>query len=412
MARLLLGVTGGIAAYKAVHLVRLATGAGHAVRVLQTPASQRFVAPETFRAITGAPVLVDEWQPDPLRGAFPGDPVPAHEPISHLAVVEAADAYVVAPATANTIAALAQGRADNLVTSAYLAADGPVLVAPAMNHRMWHHPATARNVAQLTQDGATIVPPGSGRLASIGESGDGRLAEPEQLLAAIEAALGRGRDLAGVRLLVSAGGTREPIDAVRYVGNRSSGRMGYAVAARAAARGAEVIVVAANVALPDPPGARVVRVGTAEELRQACGSAFAEADVLVMAAAVADFRPADPAGGKIKKDGREGLTIELESTVDVLRELSAARRPGQTLIGFAAEHGEGALEHARGKLRRKGLDGVVLNDVSQPGIAFDATDNAVTIVTAEDERVVARAAKEQIADAILDRVLELRAAAS
>jgi phosphopantothenoylcysteine decarboxylase/phosphopantothenate--cysteine ligase len=412
MARLLLGVTGGIAAYKAVHLVRLATGAGHAVRVLQTPASQRFVAPETFRAITGAPVLVDEWQPDPLRGAFPGDPVPAHEPISHLAVVEAADAYVVAPATANTIAALAQGRADNLVTSAYLAADGPVLVAPAMNHRMWHHPATARNVAQLTQDGATIVPPGSGRLASIGESGDGRLAEPEQLLAAIEAALDRGGDLAGVRLLVSAGGTREPIDAVRYVGNRSSGRMGYAVAARAAARGAEVIVVAANVALPDPPGARVVRVGTAEELRQACGSAFAEADVLVMAAAVADFRPVDPAGGKIKKDGRDGLTIELEATVDVLRELSAARRPGQTLIGFAAEHGEGALEHARGKLRRKGLDGVVLNDVSQPGIAFDATDNAVTIVTAEDERVVARAAKEQIADAILDRVLELRAAAS
>jgi phosphopantothenoylcysteine decarboxylase/phosphopantothenate--cysteine ligase len=412
MARLLLGVTGGIAAYKAVHLVRLATGAGHAVRVLQTPASQRFVAPETFRAITGAPVLVDEWQPDPLRGAFPGDPVPAHEPISHLAVVEAADAYVVAPATANTIAALAQGRADNLVTSAYLAADGPVLVAPAMNHRMWHHPATARNVAQLTQDGATIVPPGSGRLASIGESGDGRLAEPEQLLAAIEGALDGGGDLAGVRLLVSAGGTREPIDAVRYVGNRSSGRMGYAVAARAAARGAEVIVVAANVALPDPPGARVVRVGTAEELRQACGSAFAEADVLVMAAAVADFRPVDPAGGKIKKDGRDGLTIELEATVDVLRELSAARRPGQTLIGFAAEHGEGALEHARGKLRRKGLDGVVLNDVSQPGIAFDATDNAVTIVTAEDERVVARAAKEQIADAILDRVLELRAAAS
>ncbi len=338
--------------------------------------------------------------------------MPAHEPISHLAVVEAADAYVVAPATANTISALAQGRADNLVTSAYLAADGPVLVAPAMNHRMWHHPATARNVARLREDRAAIVPPGSGRLASIGESGDGRLAEPEELLAAIEAALGRGGDLAGVRLLVSAGGTREPIDAVRYVGNRSSGRMGYAVAARAAARGAEVIVVAANVSLPDPPGARVVRVGTAEELRQACASAFAEADVLVMAAAVADFRPVDPAGGKIKKDGRDSLTIELESTVDVLRELSAARRPGQTLIGFAAEHGEGALEHARGKLERKGLDGVVLNDVSQPGIAFDATDNAVTIVTAGDERVVARAAKEQVADAILDRVIELRAAAS
>jgi phosphopantothenoylcysteine decarboxylase/phosphopantothenate--cysteine ligase len=412
MARLLLGVTGGIAAFKAVQLVRLATAAGHAVRVIQTPTSQRFVAPETFRAITGAPVLTDEFEPDPLRGAFPGDPLPTHAAISHLALVENADAFLIAPATANAIAALATGRADSLIGSAYLAAECPVLLAPAMNHRMWHHAATRRNVAQVVADGVTLIAPGSGRLASKGETGDGRLAEPDELLAAVETALagaaGDAQDLAGLHLLVSAGGTREPIDAVRFVGNRSSGRMGYAVAARAAARGAEVTVVAANVALPDPPGCTVVRVSTGEELRRACGAAFATADVLVMAAAVSDFRPVAPAGGKIKKDGRTGLTIELEATADVLAELSAARRPGQTLVGFAAEHGDGALEHARGKLTRKGLDAVVLNDVSQPGIAFDATENAVTIVTAGEDREVARAPKDQVADAILDRVLELR----
>jgi phosphopantothenoylcysteine decarboxylase/phosphopantothenate--cysteine ligase len=417
MARLLLGVTGGIAAFKAVQLVRLATAAGHAVRVIQTPTSQRFVAPETFRAITGAPVLTDEFEPDPLRGAFPGDPLPTHAAISHLALVENADAFLIAPATANAIAAMATGRADSLIGSAYLAAEGPVLLAPAMNHRMWHHAATRRNVAQVVADGVTLIAPSSGRLASKGESGDGRLAEPDELLAAVESALAsagpgvRGADrsdLSGLHLLVSAGGTREPIDAVRFVGNRSSGRMGYAVAARAAARGAEVTVVAANVALPDPPGCTVVRVSTGDELRRACGTAFASADVLVMAAAVSDFRPVAPAGGKIKKDGRAGLTIELEATADVLAELSAARRPGQTLVGFAAEHGDGALEHARGKLTRKGLDAVVLNDVSQPGIAFDATENAVTIVTTREDREVARAPKEQVADAILDRVLELR----
>jgi phosphopantothenoylcysteine decarboxylase/phosphopantothenate--cysteine ligase len=416
MARLLLGVTGGIAAFKAVQLVRLATGAGHAVRVIQTPTSQRFVAPETFRAITGAPVLTDEFEPDPLRGAFPGDPLPTHAAISHLALVEHADAYLVAPATANAIAGLAAGRADSLLSSAYLAADCPVLVAPAMNHRMWHHPAVARNVARIVDDGVRLIAPGTGRLASKGESGDGRLAEPDELLAAVEHALAGGPeapagDLSGLELLVSAGGTREPIDAVRFVGNRSSGRMGYAVAARAAARGATVTVVAANVSLPDPPGCTVVRVQTAEELRRACGAAFDACDVLVMAAAVADFRPARAAAGKIKKAGRTGMTVELEATVDVLAELSARRRPDQTLVGFAAEHGAGAIDHAREKLRRKGLDAVVLNDVSQPGIAFDATENAVTIVARAAERTVARAPKEQVADAILDELRSLRAPA-
>ncbi|CAB4940092.1 unannotated protein [freshwater metagenome] len=438
MARLLLGVTGGIAAYKSILFVRLATKAGHQVRVVQTETSQRFVAPETFRAITGAPVLTDEFEPDPMRGAFPGDPQPTHAAISHLALVENADAYVIAPATANAIAGLATGRADSLVASAYLAADCPVLVAPAMNHRMWHHPATLRNVARLREDGAIVVDPGSGALASKGEHGDGRVAEPEELLAAVEAVLsgtapsaavptgplelgpggaspsegslapGTPQDLAGLHVLVSAGGTREPIDAVRFVGNRSSGRMGYAVAARAAARGARVTVVAANVGLPDPAGCTVVPVATAEELRAACAEAFGSTDVLVMAAAVADFRPVDPEAGKIKKQGRTGMTIELEATVDVLLELSARRRPGQTLVGFAAEHGDQAVAHAREKLTRKGLDAVVVNDVSQPGIAFDATDNAVTIVTAGGDRAVARAAKERIADAILDDVLVSR----
>jgi phosphopantothenoylcysteine decarboxylase/phosphopantothenate--cysteine ligase len=440
MARLLIGVTGGIAAYKAVLLVRLATKAGHQVRVIQTPTSQRFVAPETFRAITGAPVLTDEFEPDPLRGAFPGDPLPTHAAISHLALVENADAYLIGPATANAIAGLATGRSDSLVGSTYLAADCPVLVAPAMNHRMWHHPATVRNVARLREDGARIVDPGSGELASKGERGDGRLAEPEELLAAIEEVLagptpgaavptgpralgpggptpsgapleaGEEQDLAGLDVLVSAGGTREPIDAVRFVGNRSSGRMGYAVAARAAARGARVTVVAANVGLADPEGCTVVRVSTAEELRAACAAAFSGADVLVMAAAVADFRPVDPADGKIKKQGRAGMTIELEATVDVLVELSGRRRPGQTLVGFAAEHGDQAVAHAREKLVRKGLDAVVVNDVSQPGIAFDAADNAVTIVTAAGDRTVARAAKADIADAILDDVVAARRA--
>ncbi|WP_026911943.1 bifunctional phosphopantothenoylcysteine decarboxylase/phosphopantothenate--cysteine ligase CoaBC [Patulibacter minatonensis] len=418
MARLLLGVTGGIAAYKSVLLVRLAVKAGHQVRVIQTPTSQRFVAPETFRAITGAPVLTDEFEPDPLRGGFPGDPLPTHAAISHLALVEHADAYLIAPATANTIAGLATGRADTLVGSAYLAADCPVLVAPAMNHRMWHHPATRRNVDVLRADGTRIVDPGSGDLASKGEHGDGRVAEPEELLEVLEGVLAGGSsaggpgDLAGLRVLVSAGGTREPIDAVRFVGNRSSGRMGYAVAARAAARGAEVTVVAANVGLPAPAGCTVVSVSTAEELRVACAAAFETADVLVMAAAVADFRPVDPSAGKIKKQGRTGMTIELEATADVLIELSGRRRPGQTLVGFAAEHGDQAIVHAREKLVRKGLDAVVVNDVSQPGIAFDATENAVTIVTAGGDRVVARAEKERIADAILDDVVAARATAA
>ncbi|HEX8066251.1 MAG TPA: bifunctional phosphopantothenoylcysteine decarboxylase/phosphopantothenate--cysteine ligase CoaBC [Thermoleophilaceae bacterium] len=416
MARILLGVTGGIAAYKAVELVRLAGRAGHAVRVVQTPASERFVGRATFEGVTGAPVLVDEFEPDPARGAFPGDPVPNHDPISHLALVGSCDVLAIAPASANTIAKLAAGLADNLLTSAALASEAPLVVAPAMNDRMWAHTATRANVAALRERGATIVPPGTGALASRGEWGEGRLAEPPEILAAIEAALPSAayapRSLDGLRLLVTAGGTREPIDSVRYVGNRSSGRMGFAVADEAARRGAEVTVVAANVSLPRSDGVRYVDVGTAEELRTAAREAFESADVLVMAAAVADFRPADVADAKISKGGRDRLVVELEPTADVLSELSAERRPEQVLVGFAAEHGEGAVERARAKLERKRLDAVVVNDISRADIGFEVGENEVTIVTPAGDHEVPRASKAEVAARLLDLVERMRARAS
>jgi phosphopantothenoylcysteine decarboxylase/phosphopantothenate--cysteine ligase len=431
MARLLLGVSGGIAAYKALELVRLATKAGHSVRVIQTPTSERFVGVASFEGITGAPVLTSEFARDPLRGAFPGDPLPEHEPISHLQLVANADAFIVAPASANTIAKLAAGLADNLLTSAALAARCPLVVAPAMNDAMYEHDATQANLARLRARGVRIVDPGVGPLASKGEHGVGRLAEPAELLAACEAAIadraaaspgadpsptvpftspGPAASLAGVRVLVTAGGTREPIDSVRYVGNRSSGRMGYALAEQATRRGAAVTVIAANVALPTPAGVRVVAVETAAQLEAACADAFPHCDVLLMAAAVADFRPADPAERKLKKDSADAPdAIALEPTRDVLSGLAAVRRPGQTIVGFAAEHGEGALEYARGKLARKRLDAIVVNDVSRADIGFDAADNEVTIITPDGEHPVAQAPKGEIAAAILDVVVQLRA---
>ncbi|MDP8968482.1 MAG: bifunctional phosphopantothenoylcysteine decarboxylase/phosphopantothenate--cysteine ligase CoaBC, partial [Actinomycetota bacterium] len=376
MGRILLGVSGGIAAYKALELVRLATAAGHAVRVVQTPASQRFVGAASFAALTGAPVLVEEFERDPARGCFPGDELPAHDPLSHLELVRRADIYVVAPASANTLAKLAAGLADNLLTSAALAATCPLLVAPAMNSQMWDHAATQANVALLRARGVTVLEPATGRLASKGEEGAGRLPEPAALLAAIEALTrpavpAPSADLVGLRVLVTAGGTREPIDAVRFVGNRSSGRMGFALASAAAELGAAVTVVAANVALPRDQRVAYVDVETAAELQQACAAAFEAADVLLMAAAVADFRPARSFAGKLKKAGEERIGVELERTPDILSGLAATRRAGQTLVGFAAEHGEDALRYGREKLARKGLDAVVVNDVSRSDIGFD-----------------------------------------
>ncbi|HWH12583.1 MAG TPA: bifunctional phosphopantothenoylcysteine decarboxylase/phosphopantothenate--cysteine ligase CoaBC [Solirubrobacteraceae bacterium] len=418
MARILLGVTGGIAAYKALEFVRLATGAGHAVRVIQTQASQRFVGAASFAGLTGAPVLVDDHDPDPLRGAFPGDDVPAHAPLHHLALVANADLLVIAPASANTLAKLAHGLADNLLTNAALAAACPLVLAPAMNDRMYEHPATQANLGVLRARGARILEPGRGRLGSPGEWGIGRLAEPADVLAACEALLGPGRSpavagsqgptWAGLRVLVSAGGTREPIDAVRYLANSSSGRMGFALADAAAARGAEVAVVAANVSLARNAAVRYVDVSTAAELDAACGAEFDRADILLMAAAVADFRPASPAAGKLAKDGRGHLSLALEPTADVLLGLAARRRPGQTVVGFAAEHGGGGLARARAKLVGKRLDAIVLNDVSTPGIGFDAPDNEVTIVTADGDEPVARAAKHDVAVAVLEAVDRLR----
>ena len=436
MSRILLGVSGGIAAYKALELVRLATAAGHSLRVVQTPTSTRFVGEASFAALTGAPVLISEFERDPARGAFPGQQPPAHEPLSHLELVANAELYLIAPASANTIAKLAAGLADNLLTSCALAASCPVVLAPAMNGRMYEHPATRANLRTLRERGVSIVEPGVGRLSSVGEQGIGRLAEPERLLAACEAVLagdpmgarggavtdatgpspnaGGAESWRGLRVLVTAGGTREPIDSVRFLGNSSSGRMGLALASAAKARGAEVTLLAANVALEPPAGVVCRRVATAAELKAACEQEFPSCDVLLMAAAVADFTPAAPREGKIKKADRAALELELEPTADILAGLGELRRDGQTLVGFAAEHGAGAIDHAREKLAAKRLDAIVVNDISRGDIGFDVDANEVTILGARGERAVVerwhvpRASKAQVAEAILDAVGSLR----
>jgi phosphopantothenoylcysteine decarboxylase/phosphopantothenate--cysteine ligase len=448
--RLLIGVSGGIAAYKALETARLAVRAGHAVRVIQTPTSERFVGKASFAGITGAPVLTSEFEADPARGAYPGEAVPERAPISHLALVERADVFLIAPASANTLAKLASGQADNLLTTAALAAACPVVVAPAMNNRMYLNAATQANIRTLEQRGITVLAPGEGELASHDERGVGRLPEPAELLAAVERSASpapkdssiseasvagsyveevtqsyaagtdvtsegftpNGVTLAGVMVLVTAGGTREPIDSVRYVGNRSSGRMGLALAEVAARRGAEVTLVLANVSLPVPPGVRVIRVETAAELAAACYDQFPSSDVLLMAAAVADFRPAQPAEHKIKKTAPDALAeIELEPTEDVLAKLAGQRRPEQLLVGFAAEHGEDAVAYGREKLKRKGLDAIVINDISRADIGFDSEQNEVLILTRDGvEEQIPRTAKEQVADHVLDQVGRLREA--
>jgi phosphopantothenoylcysteine decarboxylase / phosphopantothenate---cysteine ligase len=412
MARILLGVTGGIAAYKALELARLATKAGHGVRVLMTPTAERFVGRASFEGIVGAPVLSGEFERDPLRGSFPGDPVPDHDPIGHLAVVANADAYLIAPASANTIAKLAAGLADSMLTTSFLACTAPRAVAPAMNDRMYENAATQANLDTLRTRGIHVIDPEEGALASRGEHGVGRLPAPERLLAVVESLLPHAPGpWDGLRVVVSAGGTREPLDSVRFIGNRSSGRMGTALAQRAAARGAEVTLVAANVALPEPAGVRRIDVETTAELAAALQAEAPAAHVVLMAAAVADFRPAETEEGKIAREKGGSLDLRLEPTADVLASLATARPDGQTLVGFAAEHGEAAIERARAKLERKGLDLIVFNDVSRNDIGFDSGSNEVTLVAPGDERHVPLAAKEEVAEAILDRVAELRVAA-
>lgn len=411
MARLLLGVSGGIAAYKALELARLATLAGHGVRVVMTETATRFVGAASFEGIVGAPVLTSEFERDPLRGAFPGEDQVSHDPIGHLELAGRCDAFLVAPASANTISKLAAGAADSMLTTSFLACTAPRLLAPAMNDRMYADAATQANLAVLRERGVEVIVPEEGKLASRGEHGRGRLPDPEQLLARVEAALPACiRPWDGLRVLVTAGGTREPIDSVRFIGNRSSGRMGIALATAAAERGAEVTLVAANVALPSPAGIRRIDVETAAQLATATGEEFAATHVLVMAAAAADFRAAEPATGKLQRSGT--LDLSLEPTEDILASLASNRAEGQTIVGFAAEHGGEAVERARGKLERKGADLIVLNDVSDPEIGFESDRNAVTLITAGGETEVPIDSKDAVAGAILDEVDRLRVKAS
>jgi phosphopantothenoylcysteine decarboxylase / phosphopantothenate---cysteine ligase len=409
MARILLGVTGGIAAYKALELARLATRSGHSVRVLMTPSATRFVGAASFEGIVGAPVLIDEFERDPLRGAFPGDEVPDHDPIGHLAVVGNADAYLIAPASANTVAKLAAGIADSMLTTSFLACTAPRAVAPAMNDRMYSDAATQANLATLRERGIRVIDPEEGELASRGEYGVGRLPSPERLLSEVEALVGApSGPWDGMRVLVSAGGTREPIDSVRFIGNRSSGRMGFALAEQAARRGAEVTVVAANVSLAEPAGVARIDVETTAELAEAVKTEFKRSHVLLMAAAVADFRAAEVEAGKMHREGAEAVRLDLERTEDVLAGVARLRTNEQTVVGFAAEHGAEAISRAREKLERKGLDAIVFNDVSRSDIGFDSEQNEVVIVDREGEHRVELAPKRAVADAILDRVESLR----
>jgi phosphopantothenoylcysteine decarboxylase/phosphopantothenate--cysteine ligase len=378
MARVLLGVTGGIAAYKACELCRLLVKAGHEVTPVLTPDTERFVTAHTFEALA--------------RRETPRDLYP------HLVD---ADLLVIAPLSANTLAKLAHGLADNVLTQLGLAFRGPILAAPAMNVRMWEHPATQANAATLAERGVELVGPAEGELAE-GEHGPGRMVEPDELFARVQAILGQSGPLAGKRVVVSAGGTREPIDLVRFVGNRSSGRMGVAIAAEAKRRGAEVTLVYANGVAPAPEGVEIVPAPTAADVGREM-LARADADVVVMAAAVSDYRPGNPEEGKRPKD-REPWTITLEPTEDVLAELGRRKHNGQILVGFAAEGGENGLERAKSKLANKNGNLFVYNDVSQPGVGFESEDNEIVLLSARGERKVGRRSKEECAVAILDEV--------
>jgi len=380
MARVLLGVTGGIAAYKACELTRLLVKAGHDVVPLVTPGAERFVTAETFNALARRP---------------------SHEDLyPHLA---RADLLVVAPCTANTLAKLAYGLADNVLTEAVLAHRGPILVAPAMNPRMWAAPATRANADTLRARGIELIGPDEGEMAE-GEWGVGRMVEPEAIFERVQRLLEPG-PLTGKRVLVTAGGTREPLDSVRYLGNRSSGRMGVALAEEARRRGAEVVLLAANLAVPAPHGVETVPTPTAEAMRDAA-LALEDVDVLLLAAAVADYRPSAVVSGKRPKDAG-AWTVELEPPDDIARALGARKRPGQVLVAFGAEHGEEGLARKRAMLETKNADLVVFNDIGRPGIGFDSQENEVVLVTRDGERTVPRTAKAAVAVAILDAVEEL-----
>jgi phosphopantothenoylcysteine decarboxylase / phosphopantothenate---cysteine ligase len=392
---LVLGVSGSIAAYKAVTLLRELTRRGAGVTVCLTAHAREFVTPLTFRTLSGRPVLDDLFDPR------------SPEAVEHVALAERADAILVVPATANVIAKAAHGLADDALSTVLLAARGPVVMAPAMDGGMWEHPAVAANVALLRHRGLSVMEPESGPLAS-GLSGKGRLPEIEAILEVLLRALCPSRDLAGDRVVVTAGPTREPIDPVRYISNRSSGKMGYGLAAAALRRGAAVTLISGPTNLAPPPGAVFVPVETAEEMREAVLQSSASATVVIKAAAVADYRVKEPAATKIK--GKRDLTLQLTSNPDILREV-AARGTGAFIVGFAAETHD-VLANAQAKLEAKGVDLLVVNDVSQAGIGFDADDNEVLLLDRwGGRRALPRMPKSEVADAILNHAVALRAAA-
>jgi len=397
MALVGLGVTGGISAYKAVEVARLLDKRGHRVRVVMTRAATRFVGPLTFEAITRAPVITSQF----ARGM--------NAEIEHIALASEMDLLLVAPATANAIGKFANGLADDFLSALYLATRAPVLLAPAMNTHMWEHEAVRENLARLRARGVGILEPGEGYLAC-GWVGKGRLAEPEAIVEAAERQLRPHGGLSGRRVLVTAGPTFEDIDAVRFIGNRSSGRMGFALAAEAARRGARVCLVAGPTAIEGPAVDELVRVRSAREMHDAVLARASEVDVIVMAAAVADYTPADGrVAGKIEKTG--GLTMELVQTPDILAALGRARKGARrpVLVGFAAQTGD-VLEPARRKLARKGVDVMVANDISAPGSGFDVETNQVTIVTADAAEQLPQMPKTAVAGAVLERVEALLAA--
>jgi phosphopantothenoylcysteine decarboxylase / phosphopantothenate---cysteine ligase len=395
--KIALGVTGGIAAYKAAEIVRLLQDHGIRVQVIMTRAAQEFVRPLTFAALSGEKVIT---------GMFSGSE--EHEPnidsaIEHIAVAQSIDALVVAPATADALAHFAQGIASDFLTTLYLATTAPVVVAPAMNVNMWNHPATQANLQTLRQRGVKIVEPGAGYLAC-GMTGPGRLAENEAIVSAVLEALGASQDLTGETVLITAGPTREKIDPVRYLTNRSSGRMGYALAEAALRRGARVLLVSGPTSIAPPGAAEVTRVESTEEMRDAVLAHLAQATIVIKTAAVSDYRPKLAAGQKIKRKGP--MNLELEATADILKELSS-KKTSQLVVGFAAES-ENVLENARQKLVSKNLDAIVVNDISREGVGFDSDRNAVTIITRDEVVEVPETTKWEVAQRVLDQIVRLR----
>jgi phosphopantothenoylcysteine decarboxylase/phosphopantothenate--cysteine ligase len=395
--RVTVGVSGGIAAYKAAELVRALQRRALEVHVVMTESATRFVQPLTFAALTGHKVITRLWDDETAAGE-------SDSTIEHIGEAQWTEALVVAPATANILAKFAHGISDDFLTTMYLATTAPVLVAPAMNVNMWQHPATQANLEVLRQRGVRVIEPGTGDLAC-GMIGAGRMAEPEVIAEIVVNSLGRRRDLAGETVLVTAGGTREALDPVRYLGNRSSGKMGYALADAAQSRGAKVILVSGPTALHPPARCGVVRVTTADEMRKAVLERMDEATMVIKAAAVADYRPLNVSEQKLKRTGP--MTLELAPTEDILAEVTRQRRPGQLIVGFAAET-ENLTENGRSKLLRKGADAIVVNDVSGEGVGIDSDRNAATFLTASTSIELPEMTKRNLADRILDEIVALR----